>query len=50
MDAAVDVDATAWTIVDEISFVVPTTVDPDRTWSFGTRGAPRVAHEPARRA
>ena len=31
MDAAVDVDAMARTIVDEIGFVVPTTVDPDRT-------------------
>jgi hypothetical protein len=29
MDAAIDVDAMARTIVDEISFVVPTTVDPD---------------------
>jgi len=27
MDAAVDVDAMARTIVDEIGFVVPTTVD-----------------------
>jgi len=31
MDAAVDVDAMARAIVDEISFVVLTTVDPDGT-------------------
>jgi hypothetical protein len=43
IDTAVEVEAMARTIVEAISFVVPTTVDSDRTTPAGEAGRPQAA-------